>query len=63
MSVFPGLAILVAVLGINLLADALNDILDPLVKPGLGDPHTVNPEPDVRYPGRPGFGVRRKRSG
>lgn len=30
MSVFPGLAIVLAVLGINLLADALNDVLDPL---------------------------------
>lgn len=37
MSVFPGVAILLAVLGINLLADALNDVLDPLVRPGLGD--------------------------
>jgi peptide/nickel transport system permease protein len=37
MSVFPGIAILVAVLGINLLADVLNDVLDPLVRPGLGD--------------------------
>jgi peptide/nickel transport system permease protein len=37
MSVFPGVAILLAVLGINLLADSLNDILDPLVRPGLGD--------------------------
>lgn len=37
MSVFPGVAILVAVLGINLLADTLNDVLDPLVRPGLGE--------------------------
>ena len=37
MSVFPGVAILVAVLGINLLADSLNDVLDPLVRPGLGE--------------------------
>lgn len=63
MSVFPGIAILLAVLGINLLADSLNDVLDPLVKPGLGDPRTVNPEPDLRYPFRPGFGVWRKRRG
>ena len=34
MSVFPGVAILLAVLGINLLADSLNDFLDPLVRPG-----------------------------
>ena len=37
MSVFPGVTILFAVLGINLLADSLNDVLDPLVRPGLGD--------------------------
>jgi peptide/nickel transport system permease protein len=30
MSVFPGLGIVVAVLGINLLADTLNDVLNPL---------------------------------
>lgn len=41
MSVFPGVAILLAVLGINLLADALNDVLDPLVRPGLGDTRTA----------------------
>jgi len=28
-STFPGLALLVAVLGINILGDALRDILDP----------------------------------
>jgi len=32
MSVFPGLTILVAVLGINLLADTLNDVLNPLLR-------------------------------
>ena len=31
MSVFPGVAIFVAVLGINLIADSINEILDPLV--------------------------------
>ncbi len=31
MSVFPGLAIVLAVLGINLLADTLNDVLNPLL--------------------------------
>jgi peptide/nickel transport system permease protein len=31
MSVFPGLAIVVAVLGLNLLSDALNDVLNPLL--------------------------------
>lgn len=30
MSVTPGVAITLAVLGINLLGDALNDVLDPL---------------------------------
>ena len=29
MSVFPGLAIAVAVLGLNLLGDVVNDVLDP----------------------------------
>ncbi|CAA9229364.1 MAG: Dipeptide transport system permease protein DppC [uncultured Acidimicrobiales bacterium] len=32
MSVFPGAAIVVAVLGINLLADSLNDVLNPLLR-------------------------------
>ncbi len=41
MSVFPGVAILLAVLGINLLADSLNDVLDPLVRPGLGETRTA----------------------
>lgn len=31
LSVFPGVAILVAVLGLNLLGDAVNDVLDPTV--------------------------------
>ena len=31
MAVFPGLAIIVAVLGLNLLGDALNDLLNPLL--------------------------------
>lgn len=33
MSVFPGLAIVVAVLGLSLLSDALNDVLNPLTAP------------------------------
>jgi len=37
MSVFPGVAIVVAVLGINLLADTLNDVLNPLVARELGE--------------------------
>lgn len=41
LSVFPGVAILLAVLGINLLADSLNDVLDPLVRPGLGETRTA----------------------
>lgn len=32
MSVFPGTAIAIAVLGINLLADTLNDVLNPLLR-------------------------------
>lgn len=34
MSVFPGLAIVVAVLGLSLLSDALNDVLNPLTAAG-----------------------------
>ena len=34
MSVFPGLAIVVAVLGLSLLSDALNDVLNPLAARG-----------------------------
>lgn len=41
LSVFPGVGILLAVLGINLLADSLNDVLDPLVRPGLGETRTA----------------------
>lgn len=41
MSVFPGVTILLAVLGINLLADALNDVLDPMVRPAVGDTRTA----------------------
>lgn len=36
MSVFPGLAIAVAVLGINLVGDAVNDVLNPLSATGAG---------------------------
>jgi peptide/nickel transport system permease protein len=32
MSVFPGLAIMVAVLGFNLLGDGLRDVLDPQLR-------------------------------
>ena len=32
MTVFPGLAITLAVLGFNLLGDALRDVLDPRLK-------------------------------
>ena len=38
MSVFPGLAICIAVIGLNLLADGLNEIVDPRsgrASPGL----------------------------
>lgn len=35
MSVFPGVAIVLAVLGINLLADTLNDVLNPLLRRDL----------------------------
>jgi peptide/nickel transport system permease protein len=36
-SVFPGLAIMVVVLGFNLLGDGLRDILDPRLGPHVGD--------------------------
>jgi peptide/nickel transport system permease protein len=32
MSVFPGLAIMLAVLGFNLLGDGLRDVLDPQLR-------------------------------
>jgi peptide/nickel transport system permease protein len=42
MTVFPGLAILVAVLGLNLLSDAINSALDPHVRSRPGErPRTV----------------------
>jgi peptide/nickel transport system permease protein len=31
-SVFPGLGILLAILGINLIGDGLNDLLDPYTR-------------------------------
>jgi peptide/nickel transport system permease protein len=42
-SVFPGLAIVLAVLGMNLLADGLNDVLNPEDLVGTSD----HPRPDV----------------
>jgi peptide/nickel transport system permease protein len=32
-SIIPGIAIFAAVLGVNLLGDALRDVLDPSVRP------------------------------
>ena len=32
MAIFPGLAIMIAVLGLNLLGDGLRDVLDPRLK-------------------------------
>jgi peptide/nickel transport system permease protein len=37
MSIFPGLAIMVVVLGFNFLGDGLRDVLDPRVGGGVGD--------------------------
>jgi peptide/nickel transport system permease protein len=37
MSIFPGLAIMIVVLGFNLLGDGLRDVLDPRVGGGIGD--------------------------
>jgi peptide/nickel transport system permease protein len=37
MSIFPGLAIMVVVLGFNFLGDGLRDILDPRLGPRVGD--------------------------
>ena len=37
MSVFPGLAIMVVVMGFNFLGDGLRDVLDPRVGGGVGD--------------------------
>ena len=37
LSIFPGLAIMVVVLGFNLLGDGLRDILDPRLGPHVGD--------------------------
>jgi peptide/nickel transport system permease protein len=38
MSLFPGLAIMITVLGFNFLGDGLRDILDPRIGTDLGDP-------------------------
>jgi len=37
MSIFPGLAIMIVVLGFNFLGDGLRDVLDPRVGGGIGD--------------------------
>ena len=37
LSIFPGLAIMIVVLGFNLLGDGLRDILDPRLGPHVGD--------------------------
>jgi peptide/nickel transport system permease protein len=37
MSIFPGLAIMIVVLGFNFLGDGLRDILDPRIGPRVGD--------------------------
>ena len=37
MSVFPGLAIMITVLGFNFLGDGLRDILDPRIGGGVGN--------------------------
>ena len=37
MSIFPGLAIMIVVLGFNFLGDGLRDVLDPRVGGGVGD--------------------------
>jgi peptide/nickel transport system permease protein len=37
MSIFPGLAIMIVVMGFNFLGDGLRDVLDPRVGGGVGD--------------------------
>jgi ABC-type dipeptide/oligopeptide/nickel transport system permease subunit len=37
LSIFPGAAIMLVVLGFNLLGDGLRDILDPRLGPHVGD--------------------------
>jgi peptide/nickel transport system permease protein len=37
LSIFPGLAIMIVVLGFNFLGDGLRDILDPRLGPTVGD--------------------------
>ena len=37
MSIFPGLAIMIVVLGFNFLGDGLRDVLDPRIGGGVGD--------------------------
>ena len=41
LSIFPGAAIMIVVLGFNLLGDGLRDILDPRLGPTIGDTPTV----------------------
>lgn len=36
MALWPGLALVIAVYGINMLGDAVRDILDPRLRGGLG---------------------------
>jgi peptide/nickel transport system permease protein len=37
MSIFPGLAIMIVVMGFNFLGDGLRDVLDPRIGGGVGD--------------------------
>ena len=50
MSVFPGMAIAIAVLGINLISDALNDVLSTQARPLLRPPRRFRPRLRLRYP-------------
>jgi hypothetical protein len=50
MSVFPGLAIAVAVLGINLMSDALNDVLNTAAPSGRPERRRLRRRPELPGP-------------
>ena len=57
MSIFPGVAIMIAVLGINLLADVLDDVLSPVLRRDLVTPGSASRTAQVQGPAEAGTGV------
>ena len=61
LSIFPGLAIMIVVLGFNFLGDGLRDILDPRLGPHVGGAEPRSERRDARRPDPQRLGRRRHR--